>query len=365
MDWYSLDLVWQENPLPPGKADLIPVEILSEIFLLIVKDWSGYREDLMLVCRRWHAIMLSTPGIHSPLTIRRATQKEVVQAFVQGTKTHLDVRVDMNDETDGSDFNAENFLACFMAAAQAASRWTSLNLISPPPLGEYTDLRIWLPLVHLESFKVARGFGGFLGPIMTAIRSSAPPNLTSIEIEDLAAVLYLVQPAGLHITHCLTTLKIHLFKRVGIPVDILPHLHRVEFFEARNLCLPFYPPDAPLPLNNTLRFLHLKSVSVQWMAGHVFPALETCRITFPHHVDTIQALQPVTMPSCYFLTYNSNDLHPLAHFYLPPLSELEVKSGEWNTWRGNRQLAILYPIVTAGAQSLTALHLDVNCRSGC
>jgi len=367
MDWYSdlgLDLDLPENRplLPPGKADLIPVEILSEIFLLVVQDWSGYREDLMLVCRCWHGIMLSTPGIHSQLTIRRATQKEAVQEFVQGRKTRLDVRVDMNDETDGSDFNPENFLACFMAAAQAASRWTSLNLISPPPLGECTDVWIWQDLVHLESFKVARGFSGFFGLVMTGLRRRASPNLTSIEVEDPAAVLYLVQPAGLHITHFLTTLKIRLSKRVDSPVDILPHLHRVEVFEARNLCLPFYPPDTSLPLIHTLRSLYLKSVSVQWMAGHVFPALGTCSITFPHHVDTIQALQPVTMRSCISLTYHSNDLHPLTHFYLPPLFKLDVKSGQWNTWRGNRQLAALFPIVTAGAQSLTILHLDVNCR---
>jgi len=351
----------ENRPLPPGKADLIPVEILSEIFLLTVQDRPWYREHLMPVCRRWHAIVLSTPGIHSQLTIRRATQNEVVQAFVQGTKTRLDVRVDIDDETDGSDFNPENFHACFMAAAQAASRWTSLNLISPPPLGEYTDVRIWQPLVHLESFKVARGFGGFLEPVMTAMRRSTSPNLSSIEVEDSVAALYLVQPAGVHITHSLTTLKIHLSKRVDSPVDILPHLYRVEVFEARNLCLPFYPLDASLPLVETLRDLHLKSVSVQWMAGHVFPALMKCYITFPHHVDTIQALQPVTMPSCTSLTYNSNDFQPLTHFHLPPLSRLHLKSGQWNTWRGTRQLAVLYPIFTAGAQSLTFLHLDVNC----
>jgi len=348
--------------LPPGKADLIPVEILSEIFLFVVQDRPWDQESLMLVCRRWRVIVLSTPGTHFQLTIRRATQKAVVQAFVQGRRSRLHVTVDINDQKDGSDFNAENFLACFMAASQAASRWSSLSLISPPPLGEYTDLRIWQPLVHLKSFKMARGFGGFLGLVMTAIIRSASPNLTSIEIEDPVAVLYLVQPAGVHITHSLTTLKIHLSKRVSGHVDILPHLHRVEVFEARNLCLPFYPPDASLPLIQTLRDLHLKSVSVQWMAGHVFPALVTCHITFPHHVDTIQALQHVSMPSCNSLTYNSNDLHPLTHLHLPPLSELNVKSGQWNTWRGNRQLPALYPIVTAGAQSLTVLRLDVTCR---
>jgi len=365
MDWYSdsdSDLEENRPLLPPGKADLIPVEILSEIFLLVVQDWSGYRDDLMLVCRRWHAIMLSTPGIHSQLTIRRATQKKTVQEFVQGTKTRLDVKVDMNDETDGSDFNPENFLACFMAAAQAASRWSSLRLISPPSYGEYTGLQILRPLLHLESFEVADGFDVFLSPLMAALRRGDAPNLTSIEVEGPVAVLYLVQPAGLHITHFLTTLKIQLSKRMDGPVDILPHLHRVKVFEARHLCLPFYPPDTSLPLIHTLRDLHLKSVSVHWMAGHVFPTLETCHLTFPRHVDTIQVLQPVTMPSCKWFTYNSNDLHPLTHFFLPPLSQLDVKSGQWNTWRGNRQLAALSPIFTAGAQRLTFLRLDVTCR---
>jgi hypothetical protein len=142
----------------PGKADLIPVEILSEIFLLRVQDWPWYQRNLMLVCQRWHAIMLSTPGIHSQLTIRRATQKEVVQAFIQGRNSRLHVRVDMNDEKDGGDFNAENFHACFMAASQAASRWSSLNLISPPPHGEYKALQISQPLERLESFKVGLRF---------------------------------------------------------------------------------------------------------------------------------------------------------------------------------------------------------------
>jgi hypothetical protein len=356
-DW-SLD--WPDT-LPPDKTDFIPVEILSEIFLLVVQDWSGYRGYLMLVCRRWHAIILSTPGIHSQLTIRRATQKEVVQAFIQSRKSRLHVRVDMNDETDGGDFNAENFHACFMAASQEASRWSSLNLISPPPHGEYKALRILQPLVHLESFKLACDFGEILGPLLTDISESASPKLTTMHLKDPVAVLYFLQPACLHITHTLTTLHIQLSKRMDSPVDILPHLHRLEDLEARNLCLPFYPSDASLPLTLTLRFLHLKSVSVQWMAGHIFPALERCRVIFPHHANIIQTLQPATMPSCSYFKYHSNDLHPLAQFHLPALEELDVKSGQWNVWRGNPQLAALCPVAAAEAKSLTKLSLDIEC----
>ena len=347
--------------LSPGKADLIPVEILSEIFLLLPDYWPTRRYYLMLVCRRWHAIVLSTPGIHSQLMIRRATQKEVVQQFIQSRKSRLNVTVDMNNEKDGSDFNAENFHACFMAVAQAASRWITLRLISPPPHGEYKAMQILQPLVHLKCFELGCGFGEFVEPLMTAISRSTSPNLTDFTLEDPAAVLYLVQPACLHITHFLTRLTVLLSKKMTSPVDILPHLPRLESFEVRNLCLPIYPPDSSSPLTLTLRWLSLKSVSVQWMAGHVFPALRECLITFPHHADTIQALQPVSMPSCFNFRYHSSDLQPLAHFHLPSLKYLDVKSSQWNVWRGNPQLAALCPVFTAGAKNLIRLHLAVVC----
>src|ERR1700742_98177 len=88
------------NPLRPwGRSvvDLIPVEILSEIFLFVVQDWQLNGKKLMLVCWHWRNIALSIPGIHSDLRIRRATRKEVVQAFINGRKSLLDVIVDMNN----------------------------------------------------------------------------------------------------------------------------------------------------------------------------------------------------------------------------------------------------------------------------
>ena len=273
----------------------------------------------------------------------------------------MGVTVDMNDERDGSRFNAERFRACFMAAIQAASRWSSLNLISPPPHGKYKDLQILQPLTHLESLTLACGFGDFIEQLMTAISKNAPPNLTAMALADPATVLCLTQPALVHLFHTLSTLKIQQFRRMDSPVNILPHLHRLETLEACRLCLPIYPPDSPLPLIRTLRFLYLKSVSVQWMAGHIFPALEKCRIIFPHHADTIRASQPVTMPSCSSLLYSSNNLHPLAQFHLPSLDVLDVKNAQWNAWRGNPQLASLCPIVAARPRTLTVLRLDVRC----
>ena len=311
----------------------------------------------MQVCQDWHAIMLSIPGLHSQLTIRRATQREEVQTFIQGRKTRLGVVVDMNDEGDGSHFDAKNFHACFMAAVGAASRWSSLNLISPPPHGEYKDLQILQALMHLESLKLACGSGEFFEQLTAEISRNAPPNLTTMVLADPAAVLRLTQPAFAHIYHSLTTLKVQLFKRMDRTVDILPHLQRLETLEACRLCLPSYSPDSPLPLIHTLRFLYLKSVSIQWMAGRAFPSLERCCVIFP----TLHASQPVTMMSCSFLLYHSNDLHPLTQFHLPSLDTLDVKNAQWNVWRGNPQLAGLRRILAATPQCLTLLRLDVQC----
>ena len=350
--------------LPPGKAHLIPVEILCEIFLHVgveTRPWD--RQNLMLVCRRWHAVMLSTPGITSRLRIRRSTRKEVVQAFIQRRKSRFSVIVDVNDERDGKDFNADEFHASFMAVVQVASRWRSLELDSFPPPGEYKGASIVVqPLESLWTFKMSQSsdIGIFFEPLMTAVATTAAPHLTEMHLSNLNAVLYLVQPAYLHVFCNLTTLKILLSKRMASPANILPYLQRVEIFFATHLHLPIYSDDAPLPLIQTLHHLHLKCVSVQWMAGRVFPVLEHCRITFPLHIDTI-CLRSVVMPACASLTYISNDLNSLRFFHDLPLDSLYVRSGQWNVRRGNAQLVAMCPIVVASAQSLTTLDVDVKC----
>jgi hypothetical protein len=184
---------------------------------------------LMLVCRRWYAIMLSTPGIPSPLRIRKSTNVEMVRAAIQGKRWLLDVIVDTNDEGNGQEFNADAFDACFMAAIEAASRWRSLWIHSFPGPGECKAFQIVHPLKSLESFTLNEecDLGSFFEPLMTAITTTATPHLTKSNLGNLNAVLYLVQPACLHVFCSLTTLTIWLSKRMESPADILPHLHRL------------------------------------------------------------------------------------------------------------------------------------------
>jgi hypothetical protein len=65
------------------------------------------------------------------------------------------------------------------------------------------------------------------------------------------------------------------------------------------------------------------------------------------------------MPDCYTLEYHSNHLGALEQFHLPNLAKLEVKCGQWEKWRGNLELAALYPIFAA--QRLTHLRLQIKC----
>jgi hypothetical protein len=329
----------------------LPVEIFSEIFLYTVQNDPHSQTNLMLVCRFWRDIMLSIPGIHSQLRISYWTKQKDVEWF--GRRWLLDVTIDTGD---GSLVPVE-LNACFIAAAKAASRWRSLAILSLGPLGEYKDLKIMHPLQHLESFKLSASckFGNFLEQLITAITTTVTPRFIVMEVFHPDAALYLTQPAHFHIFSSLTTLRL-ICRRMHNPVDILPSLHRLEIFEAHHLYLPIYSLGVDFPLTQMLRVLRLKSVSVQWIAGRFFPALEECSIIFPHHADTIQS---VYMPSCLILKYHSNNLRTLEHFHHPPLTRLEVKCGQWKTWRGNLQLAALHPIFAA--QSLTCLHLKIKC----
>jgi len=299
----------------------------------------------------------------SRLWIRKATKKEVVQAFIQRRKTRFAVIIDVNNEGHGEDFNPDDFHASFMAACQAASRWQFLNLRSFPPPGEYkAPDTIVQPLESLGGFIMGEqcDLGYFFEPLMTAITTTALPRLTTLGLSDPRAVLYLVQPIYLHYFCSLTTLTIKLSRKMESPADILPHLQRLKTFDAQHLYLPIYPPGASLPLIQTLCWLRIKSVSVQWMAGKVFPALWRCSITFPHHIEAICA-QPVTMLACTSLEYDSNDLAPLRHFHHSPLHDLMVRSGQWNVRRGNPQFVTICPTVFASAQSLCELDLEVKC----
>jgi len=139
---------------PPSKVHDIPMELFSEIFLFMIHVNPRSQLNLMLVCRRWRAIMLSTPGVRLMVLIGRSTEANDVEAVTQGRSSLLDVIVDVNNMRHGTDFNDHNFNASFTSATQVASRWRPLELVSFPPPGIYKDLDITHPLSRLEAFQL-------------------------------------------------------------------------------------------------------------------------------------------------------------------------------------------------------------------
>ena len=299
--------------------------------------------------------MLSTPGIHSQLRIDRETGEKDVERF--GRRWLLDVTIDTGNRWEYYGPRPVGFHGCFMAAAEAASRWRSLAIHSLLPPGEYKDLQITHPLEHLESFKLAAccDLGNFLEPLTTAIATTVTPRFTVMEVFHPDAALYLVQSAHFQNFSSLTILRL-ICKRAQNPVDILLSLHKLEIFEAHHLSLQMYPLGVDLPLTQTLRDLQLRSVSIQWMTGQTFSVLEKCAIIFPQYANAIQS---VSMPSCSALKYYSNNLGALEHFHFTRLDELEVQCGESRKWSGDLQLAALRFIFAA--QSLTRLQLEIRC----
>ena len=203
--------------------------------------------------------------LHEKIVLLRIsrTRKQDVERF--GRRWLLDVTIDMDENWYRFSYNHVKFYECSMAAAEAASRWRSLVLVSLPPLGEYKDLRIIHPLKHLESFKLAASckLGKPLEPLITAITTTVIPHFTAMDVFHPDVALYLVQPAHFHIFSSLTSLRL-ICRRMQNPVEILPSLHNLEIFEAHHLSLPIYPPGVDLPLTHILCVLYLKPVSVQW-----------------------------------------------------------------------------------------------------
>ena len=128
----------------------------------------------------------------------------------------------------------------------------------------------------------------------------------------------------------------------GLPVDLLPHLHRLEVLTASHLPLPAYYDDVDLPSVHTLRHLTLRSVSIQWMSGRTFHLLESCTILFPlcrHILHTFRT----TLLNCKDMSFEGYPLNILTGISAHKLSHLFVKCPSSYTPQGNQQLALSLP----------------------
>ena len=342
----------------------LPVELLRQIFLIIIDETSSPPPVLMLVCKHWHAIVTST---WASLKLVTRTPMDVVARKLERNQWLLDVVVDT--DSDRLDFTpSDSAFEAIFTVIEASSRWRSLVVESFP--GQ-ADLPEDLVNRHLQrcpnaimnrftTFKVKSicETSPLLNGLLHILGTTAGSELTTVEINSPNVISFLA-PAYPSIFQSIKDLSLDT---PGIPdtVDLLPHLHQLETFTASHISFPIYQNDVNLPFIHTLRSLRLRAVSIQWMSGRIFHVLEYCTLIFPLHRNTLYTFSS-TLPNCKHLTFQGSPLdilngisaHKLTHFSV-------ICSGSFNR-RGSRQLVQLSRQVLGGRRvAPTILHIGVE-----
>ena len=145
--------------------------------------------------------------------------------------------------------------------------------------------------------------------------------------------------------------------------DLLPHLLRIEVLDLSNISLPPYADDVDLPLVHSLHHLRLNVVSIQWMGGRKFAQLQSCSI---HSPTTYPPLSfDVYFPICLVLELGHLNAEVITgRFQAPKVDSVTMKSNEWTSLRGSKQVVLLCRAGLGIHWQPRVLHLSVLCDEG-
>ena len=319
----------------------LPIEVLHQIFLAFIEETSDPPLALMLVCKQWHAIVVS---IWSSLNLATTTPIDAVTRRLERSQWVLDIVVDTDSDRGHLTPSRGAFEAIF-AAIEATPRWRSFVVESFPAQADLQEDRVNRHLHRCSNATMSR-FTTFkikstcetsplLNHLLRILGTTAGPALTTVEINSPNVISFLT-PAYSSIFHSVKVLSLNA---LGIrdPVDLLPHLYQVETFTASHLSFPTYLNQVELPFVRTLRHLSLRATSIQWMSDRTFHALEHCAFIFPCHQHVLRTFRTI-LPNCNHLTFQGYPLTILGGVSAHKLSSLSVtSSGSFNR-RGSRQL---------------------------
>ena len=335
--WWFIQIVTPITHLPP--------ELLHQILLIIIDDASHSPVVLMRVSRLWYTIVT---GIWASLKLGTTTPKDVVTNKLEKNQRFLDVSVDT--EFDRGNFTpSETAYDAIFAAIQATSRWRSFVVQTFPAQADLSEHVVNrrlescsnAVLSRLRTFKIRSACekSPLLDRLLHILGTSASEELTTIEIHSPNVISFLV-PTYSSIFNSVNVLSLDA---LGLrnPVDLLPHLHQLEELTASRLSLPIYTNDVDLPFVHTLRRLTLRAVSVQWMSGRTFYALESCTVLFPLHRHLLHSFN-TTLPNCERFAFQGYPLDILDGVSAPKLTKLSVISSYSDKLRGGRQLVWVF-----------------------
>ena len=305
----------------------LPQELLYQILLILIDNVSDSHFILMRVSKLWYNIVT---GIWASLKMGTTTSRYDVTKKLERNQWLLDVVVDT--EIDRSHFTSyEGAYQGIFAAIKATPRWRSFIVESFPVQADLPEHLVNTGLQQcsdavmsrLRTFKIkcTCEMSPLLERLLCILGTTASEELTTIEIKSPSVISFLI-PTYTSIFRSVTVLSLDN-PGVRDPVDLLPHLHQLEKLTASHLSLPVYPDDANLPLVHTLRHLSLRAVSIQWMSGRTFHALESCTLLFPLHRHVLHTFS-TNLPKCDDLTFRGYPLDILHGVSAHNLTRLSV-----------------------------------------
>ena len=216
------------------------------------------------------------------------------------------------------------------------------------------------PMMRLEELRITSEVdpSPLVDRLLQSIAATAMSSLTRIETKCLYSSQFLLHLTSADIFHSLTTLKAVLPK-VSQPINILPRFTRLEVLEVTNLCLPSYQNDSPLPFTQNLCHLYLKSVTVDWMAGRVFPFLMFCTIITPPRA--FLALD-VSLPTCRKLHFSHWCTALFGRFQGPIVRFLVIHSNLWTPFQGSQVLVDMCMAGLGTGLQPRVLHIAMQCN---
>ena len=317
----------------------LPQELLQQILLIVIDNASHSPFVLMRVSKHWYSVVT---GIWASLKLGTTTSRDAVTRKLERNRWFLDVVIDT--EFDRGDVTpSEGAYQAILTTIQAASQWRTLVVETFPAKTDLPENLVDseqcsdIVMSRLRSLKIRFPCetSSLLQHLLDILGTATGGELTTVEINSGSAISFLA-PTYPSIFHSVKVLSLDI-PRLPNPVDLLPHLHRLEAFTASHLSLPIYEHDVDIPFVHTLRHLTLSHVSIQWMSDRTFHALESCILLFPIHHDLLNNFS-TTLPNCNALTFQGYPLDILNGTSAHNLTHLTVKCTSFEKPRGRREL---------------------------
>ena len=339
----------------------LPFELLRHIFLIIIDQASS---PPMLVCKHWHAIVTST---WASLKLGTRTPMDVITRTLERNSWLLDIVVD-TDSDRGDVTPSDSAFEAIFAVIEASSRWRSFVVESFPAQADLPEDLVNRGLQRCSNATMNR-FTTFkvkstcetsplLNGLLHILGTTAGSELTMVEINSPNVISFLA-PAYPSIFQSIKDLSLDT-PGIHNPVDLLPHLHQLETFNASHISFPIYQDDVNLPFIYTLHHLKLRAASIQWMSGRTFHVLEHCTLIFPLHHNILHTFS-TTLPNCKHLTFQGSPLDILNGISAHKLTHFSVTCSGSFDGRGSQQLVQLSRQVLGGSRlAPTILHISVE-----